>query len=181
MADTRFTKRCSLYGCLFLTLSIQVGCTVAVGNQGRQICQKQGTSVLVRGDLSTLFLCEKGQGKKAYPVAFGSGGLGKERVGDRKTPVGRFKLRRPRPSVSGFKTFIGIVLPRKVGIAVGIHGPTRKTRWLGSANTLVDWTAGCIAVSSDAEIDEIATFVRKNPRARIHITRDAMEATNAKR
>ena len=33
----------------------------------------------------------------------------------------------------------------------------------------------------DAEIDEIAAFVKKNPRARIHITRDAMESTRAKR
>ncbi len=48
------------------------------------------------------------------------------------------------------------------GGAIGIHGPGRRFRWLGSLSTLSDWTAGCIAVGSDAEIDEISSWVNRH-------------------
>ena len=135
------------------------------------VCNTYGTSILVDGAESQLHLCRRGKRVETYRVSFGYRGLGKERVGDRKTPVGTFRLSRPRPSVGGFKTFIGIKIPRRVGIAVGIHGPSRVGRWLGPISTLFNWTAGCIAVSSDAEIAQISSFVREHPRAKIHITK----------
>jgi hypothetical protein len=169
MNDTR-EVRYWLCAALVIALGTQHACASMTGNGSREVCRGYGTSLLLRGDLSKLYLCRQGRETKTYSVAFGSKGLGKETVGDRKTPVGSFRLGRPRPSASGFKTFIAIRLPRDVGIAVGIHGPKRGTRWLGPLNTLVNWTAGCIAVSSDLEIDEVAAFVGDNPRARIHIT-----------
>ena len=170
MNDTHGT-RYWLYSALVVTLAAQHACTSMARNPSGEVCLGYGTSVLLHGDLGKLYLCRQGREIKSYSVAFGSQGLGKETVGDRKTPVGSFRLSRPRSSASGFKTFIGINLPRNVGIAVGIHGPKRGARWLGPFNTLVNWTAGCIAVSSDAETDEVAAFVKAHPNARIHIKR----------
>lgn len=44
------------------------------------------------------------------------------------------------------------------GNAIGIHGLVRWSRRAGSGNTAVDWTLGCVAVGSDAEIDAIAAL-----------------------
>jgi len=99
----------------------------------------------------------------------GMGGLGKEKVGDHRTPLGTYALGKPRRSYSGFKTFIEVKVPRKMGIAVGIHGPSRWSRFLGSLNTSLNLTKGCIMVARDEEISTIADFVRKYPWVKIHI------------
>jgi murein L,D-transpeptidase YafK len=134
-------------------------------------CQGHGTVIRVDGSARTLHLCHRGQHQRSHEVAFGSAGLGKAKPGDRRTPFGTFSLGRPRASSSGFKTFIEIKVPRRIGTAVGIHGPTRTGRFFGSMSTAFNWTAGCIAVGSDDAIDEIARFVRAHPRARIKIAR----------
>ncbi|MEE2755405.1 MAG: YiiX/YebB-like N1pC/P60 family cysteine hydrolase [Myxococcota bacterium] len=132
-------------------------------------CAGYGTSILVSGETSDLFLCKAGKSVENYTVAFGSKGLGKKKQGDRKTPVGTFKLGSPKKSRSGYKTFIPIRVPRRIGTAVGIHGPARGFRWLGPLNVSRDWTAGCIAMATDSAIDEVASFVRQNAVRAIHI------------
>jgi murein L,D-transpeptidase YafK len=76
-----------------------------------------------------------------------------------------YPLGAPRASAR-YRTFIPVGYPtpqqRRQGLtgsAVGIHGPARQLRWLGSINTFLDWTAGCVVVGSDAEMDRIAAWV----------------------
>ena len=132
-------------------------------------CRGLGTSILVEGERQMLYLCRGHQRRQSYRVSLGMAGLGKERVGDKKTPVGTYKLGAPRRSYSGFKTFIEIKVPRKIGVAVGIHGPTRWSRFFGPLNTLFNLTLGCIMMARDSDIEAVATFVRTYPHATIHI------------
>lgn len=46
------------------------------------------------------------------------------------------------------------------GSAVGVHGPARWVKWLGSLVNAVDSSDGCVGVARDAEIEEIASWVR---------------------
>ena len=48
------------------------------------------------------------------------------------------------------------------GGAIGIHGPPRGYGTLAQLAMLVarDWTAGCIAVATDEDIDTVAAWVR---------------------
>lgn len=141
-------------------------------------CAGYGTSIVVSGESSDLFLCQNGRSIENYTVAFGSKGLGKRKQGDRKTPVGTFKLGRPKNSSSGYKTFIPIRVPKRIGTAVGIHGPARGYRWLGPLNVSTDWTAGCIALATDNAIDEVAAFVKKHKAKKIHILPPSNWATS---
>jgi len=100
----------------------------------------------------------------SHRVALGSGGLGKQKEGDGKTPLGRYGLGAPRQS-QGYGIFVPVGYPtpaqQKLGFtgsAVGIHGPPRGAG--GALTTTVDWTAGCIAVGTDAEIEAISTWIR---------------------
>jgi hypothetical protein len=45
------------------------------------------------------------------------------------------------------------------GSDVGVHGPHRAFLWLRHATVLSDWTAGCIAVGTDAEVQSIAKWI----------------------
>ena len=100
-------------------------------------------------------------------VGLGENGVGKTKQGDKKTPLGKYFLGRPRPSGSGFKTFIPVGYPtikqkRKgyTGSAIGIHGPQRDwADWPPGTYGKQDWTLGCIAVGSDAEIDTITDWL----------------------
>ena len=125
-----------------------------------------GTAVVVDTHARTLALCENGQETHHYKVSLGSGGLDKQKEGDARTPLGEYSLAPGRPS-SDFHTFLAVGYPtseqRAAGLtggAIGIHGPARKYRWLGALAMVSDWTAGCIAVSSDAEIDQIDAWVK---------------------
>lgn len=113
-----------------------------------------------------LWLCDEGRAVASYPVALGRGGLGKRARGDNRTPLGSYTLGVPRPS-SRFGIFIPVAYPTAeqrlqgyTGSAVGIHGPHRHSRRAGEANTWFDWTAGCIALGSDEEVQVVASWVR---------------------
>jgi len=102
-----------------------------------------------------------------FKVALGRGGLDKTRQGDGRTPLGTYSLGAPRPSTR-FGTFIPIGYPTPeqsargfTGRDVGVHGPERRARWLGSLSTWIDWTAGCVATGTDDEIALVASFVRE--------------------
>lgn len=130
-------------------------------------CHLRETAVVVQAREHTLHLCQAGKSVARYAVALGSGGLGKRLMGDGKTPLGAYPLALPRAS-SSYGTFVHVGYPTPIqqklgftGNAIGIHGPPRG--WLASTGALtsVDWTAGCIAVGTDAEIDAIAGWIRR--------------------
>jgi murein L,D-transpeptidase YafK len=105
-------------------------------------------------------------------VALGSGGVGKARQGDKRTPLGSYPLGEPRASQK-FGTFIPVAYPtptqRKRGYtggAVGVHGPPTRVPWIGR---LFDWTAGCVALASRAEIEEVADWARRAHPVAIHL------------
>jgi murein L,D-transpeptidase YafK len=129
-------------------------------------CPKAETLLLVDTAGHELKLCEKGVALRAFRVALGSGGTGKARTGDDKTPLGTYSLGTPRPS-SRFGVFIPVGYPTKEQLAkgltggdIGIHGPDRHFAQLGAATVWVDWTAGCVAVGSDEAIQAIAAWVK---------------------
>ena len=139
-------------------------------------CHPGETAVVVDTIAHRLTLCEGGRPAASFPVALGSGGVDKRRRGDNKTPLGVYALGAPRAS-QDFHLFVPLVYPTAAqarlgytGSAVGLHGPPR--RFAGLLAILVpiplpDWTAGCIAVRTDEEIDRIATWLRA--RAAPHI------------
>lgn len=135
-------------------------------------CRGAEASVVVDARQRGLFLCEGGQPLERFTVAVGRGGTGKQARGDLRTPLGIYPLGAPRPS-RRYGIFIPVGYPTPAqqrqgltGAAVGIHGPARALRWLGPLNTFYDWTAGCVVVGSDAEMDRIAGWVlRRRPAA----------------
>jgi murein L,D-transpeptidase YafK len=138
-------------------------------------CPATGDLIAVATKEHKLHLCRKGGLERSFPIAHGSGGTGKVKAGDKKTPLGSYALGAPRTSPQ-FGTFIPVSYPTPqqrakgfTGGDIGIHGPKRGFRFLGSLNVKVDWTLGCIAVASDEEIAAIAAQVRAVPAARVAI------------
>lgn len=141
-------------------------------------CRPGETAVVVDTITHRLTLCELGRATAAFPVALGSGGTDKRRRGDNKTPLGVYALGAPRAS-QDFHLFVPVAYPTAAqarlgytGSAIGLHGPPR--RFAGLLAILVpiplpDWTAGCIAVRTDEEIDSIAAWLRarSNPHIRL--------------
>ena len=126
-------------------------------------CPATGLLVLVDTAAHRMTLCANGEAVHAYDVAIGSGGAVPiaQRIGWAVTPLGHFTLTEARPSP--YHLFIGLVNPspkRFSAWAIGIHGPPRDAKHAGHSNVEADWTWGCIAVSSDAEIDEVSNWVR---------------------
>ncbi len=139
-------------------------------------CIDQGTSVVADTGSQILFLCKDGKTVKDFDFAMGWSGTGKRKEGDEKTPLGVYSLASPRRSGDGFYKFVGVGYPTAqqkekgyTGSAVGIHGPSRWGRCLGFLNATFNWTNGCLAVMSDNQIDEIASFVTTNKAKRIVI------------
>lgn len=140
------------------------------------LCRDQGNSLVADTVSQVLFLCKDGRTVKDYDLALGWNGTGKRKEGDERTPLGIYSLSSPRRSNEGFHKFIGIGYPTPLqkkngytGSAVGVHGPSRWARCLGFLNAAFDWTNGCLAVTSDSQIDEIAAFVTENQVKRIAI------------
>jgi len=138
-------------------------------------CKGEESSIVVDTKKHKLFLCAADTTSGTYRVAIGKGGTPKRKLGDKKTPLGRYALGKPRAS-RRFGTFIPVGYPTQkqrsegyTGSAIGIHGPDRSFGWLGALSLLTDWTLGCIAVGSDAAIEEIAAWVEKNDVALVHI------------
>jgi murein L,D-transpeptidase YafK len=157
-----------------LVLSIAAGALAHAAAPDDHPCLG-GDEVVIHTRHRALLLCQDGEPRAHYAVALGSGGLGKQREGDRRTPLGRYPLGAPRRSWS-YGVFVPVGYPTAeqaragfTGGAIGIHGPRRQFAGAGLLNTAGDWTAGCIAVGSDREIAEIAAWIRtrRNPAVRI--------------
>jgi hypothetical protein len=134
-------------------------------------CPSQGTATVVSTALHQMALCENGTAVHTYPVAIGSNGPAPGRVGWAQTPLGKFTLQLPRASAQ-FHLFVPLANPdpkRFSAWAIGIHGPPRDSKDDGKINVSSDWTWGCIAVSSDAEIEQIAAWIREKRVARIEL------------
>ena len=151
---------------------------LSASDEDASSCKGRGTSVVVNLEKHALSLCNGELAVREYPVAIGRGGIGKTREGDKKTPVGAYPLGTPRPS-SKFGVFIPVGYPTAAqrrdgytGSAIGIHGPSRASAWAGRMNVAVDWTEGCIAVSSDDVIRDIAAWVRKNKPRLVYLEGD---------
>lgn len=117
-----------------------------------------------------LELCESGVVAQRFSVAIGSGGAAGRRVGWAQTPRGTFTLLPPRPSQ--YHLFIPLQNPdakRFSQWAIGVHGPPRANKDDGASNVASDWTLGCVAVATDAEIDAIAAWQRAKRAAVIQI------------
>jgi murein L,D-transpeptidase YafK len=132
-------------------------------------CQLRETAVVVDTRAHQMLLCNDGNVERTFPVALGMRGVGKQRQGDNRTPLGHYGLGPPRASHS-FHIFVPVQYPTPAqarmgftGGAIGIHGPPRGWTTLAELAMLVaqDWTAGCIAVANDADIDAVAAWVRK--------------------
>ena len=97
----------------------------------------------------------------------GARGVGKTAEGDGKTPLGTYPLSEPRPS-QRFGVFIPIGYPTAeqrskgyTGGDVGVHGPHRWVRWLGSLVNTFDSSDGCVGVATDDEINRIAAWMKQ--------------------
>jgi len=136
-------------------------------------CADKGTALYVDPTERMLWLCESGTAIEAIPVALGKGGLDKRVEGDAKVPLGEYPLGSPRSS-KAFHLFIPVGYPTPgqrrggfTGGAIGVHGPPRA--YGGPASTTIDWTLGCIAVGTDAEIGRVAAWLRATKARRIII------------
>jgi len=134
------------------------------------ICRSGETAVVVDTHAHLLHLCAGGAVERSFTVSLGTNGVGKQHQGDNRTPLGSYPLGPPRASQS-FHVFVPVGYPTRAqarlgftGGAIGIHGPPRGVGGLAQLAMLVrsDWTAGCIAVATDDEIDDVAAWVRKH-------------------
>jgi murein L,D-transpeptidase YafK len=138
-------------------------------------CPPKGSAIIVQTQERRLYLCQNSEVIKEYPVALARGGFGKRAYHDHKNPLGEYSLGTPRTSPR-FHLFIPIGYPTEeqkrqgyTGQDVGIHGPSPRFKWAGRLNAWFGWTDGCIAPGTDAEIDEIAAWVRRAKATRITI------------
>ena len=122
-----------------------------------------------------LYLCDQRHTVGEYDISIGRAGFDKHLEGDKRTPLGTYALSPARLSAR-FGIFILIDYPTQeqidngyTGSAVGIHGPERPNQCNGLENVQQDWTDGCMAVTNDVFIEEIAKFVIIHPGAQITI------------
>lgn len=139
-------------------------------------CLGRGRLVLALTKRHRLLLCDSDRVQHAYLLRSGRNGVGKMREGDRKTPLGRYGLGAPRPSET-YHLFIPVDYPTPAqraqgftGFAIGLHGPARDRREMLSAKGKIgNWTQGCLAVDTKAEIEHIADWLGSHPGADIVI------------
>jgi murein L,D-transpeptidase YafK len=134
--------------------------------EAHQLCEAPDARVVVDLKKHVLALCDNGATVESFAVRLGRGGVGKTREGDGKTPVGIYSLGAPRPS-NRFGTFIPIDYPNEeqkkmgyTGSAVGVHGPPRWVKWLGSLVNTFDLSDGCVGLARDSEVEKIANWLR---------------------
>ncbi|MBN2426583.1 MAG: L,D-transpeptidase family protein [Calditrichaceae bacterium] len=103
---------------------------------------------------------------KTYKISLGSHPVGdKTCEGDKRTPEGHYVINDKNPN-SGYHKNLGISYPNKQDIKqakksckssggqIKIHGIKNGFGWIGRLHLLIDWTAGCIALTNK-EIDEL--------------------------
>ncbi|OFZ16497.1 MAG: hypothetical protein A2Z20_03695 [Bdellovibrionales bacterium RBG_16_40_8] len=148
----------------------------------KSLCAGANSSQLIANlSYRIIYLCEKnGNEYWRYFFSYGRGGARKYSEGDEKTPVGTYALGAPQKSAD-FYQFIPIGYPTKeqrkmgyTGGAIGIHGPYNTgiyqlIEWFMGSSLILNWTSGCLAVSSQYEIEKIVYFVKSRKVKTIHI------------
>lgn len=130
----------------------------------------QADKIVVKKGERKLLLLKNGKIIRKYKIALGFNPNGdKKQEGDGKTPEGIYYISGRNPK-SKFHLSLRISYPSEQdkkeaelknvspGGDIMIHGLPNKKSFLGTAHTLVDWTAGCIAVTN-TEIEEIWSLV----------------------
>ena len=160
---------------LFSIVLIGVGWVSPSPSTPSELCSRRGTAVIVDTGDRVLCLCREDAIDAAFNVALGRGGTGKQREGDRKTPLGEYSLGEPRESTR-YGLFIPVGYPTveqsKMGLtgnAIGVHGPHIAFRWLGRLTVWIDWTLGCVALGTRGDINTVAFWIRRHRVSRIVI------------
>jgi tetratricopeptide (TPR) repeat protein len=125
--------------------------------------------IVIEKKARRLMLISQGIVIKTYKIALGGNPNGpKVRQGDDKTPEGTYIID-SRNKGSHYHRSLHISYPNErdrkrameLGVSPGgdimIHGIKKGFSWVGDAQSEVDWTKGCIAVT-DEEIEEIDTL-----------------------
>lgn len=107
---------------------------------------------------------------KIYKVSLGQNPLGdKEFQGDKKTPEGEYTINDKNPD-SGYHKNLGVSYPNSADVQdakskgldpggeIKIHGIKNGIGFISKFHRLINWTAGCIAVT-DTEMDELYNSV----------------------
>jgi murein L,D-transpeptidase YafK len=157
-----------------LTVAVVFWMCALAGASAPGSCPDGVSRIVVDTGAGELFLCQRGEVFRSYRVALGRKGVGKNRQGDEKTPLGTYTLGEPRLSENYF-AFIPINYPTEeqreqgyTGGAIGIHGPWQDQSVFEPVASL-DWTNGCIALASNLEIAEIVIWMKKRGVHRIEI------------
>jgi hypothetical protein len=137
-------------------------------------CRGGSAYVLILTAVHQLWQCDGAPPHRVHTVRLGRGGAGKTAEGDQRTPLGRYRLGVPRVS-SQFGVFIPIEYPtleeRKrgyTGFGIGIHGLHPTQRWLTDSTDL-DTTNGCVVVSNDDELTELAAWISSHHVRRVEL------------
>lgn len=131
---------------------------------------KHADRIVVLKSERTMTLQRKGVTLRSYRIALGGSPVGpKRRQGDQKTPEGLYRISGRNPG-SRYHRSLRISYPSgddrrraaSLGVPPGgdimIHGLPNGWSLAGSAQSLIDWTLGCIAVTNE-EIEEIWDLV----------------------
>jgi len=146
-------------------------------------CRAGETGVVVDTTAHRLYLCTGGAAERSFAVALGVNGVDKRRAGDNRTQLGTYALGTPRASAS-FHRFVPVAYPTPAqaragftGSAIGIHGPPRGLEGASRLQALVatDWTAGCIAVATDDDIEAIIRWLDTRAVRSVRLSRAAGE------
>jgi murein L,D-transpeptidase YafK len=140
---------------------ISIACVLIVALATNALA-KEVDSLVVFKAKRQLLLYSQGKIFKTYKVALGKKPVGpKEKLGDKKTPEGRYVIDGHNPN-SLFHKSIGISYPNKQDKALGRTGGDIKIHGLkidiGKLHLLKNWTQGCIAVTNH-EMDYIYDHV----------------------
>ncbi len=140
--------------------------------------QPQADKIVIIKSTRTMTLVSGEKALKTYKVALGGVPVGPKRIeGDHKTSEGNYVIDSRNPQ-SQFHLSLHISYPdaddreraRKLGASPGgaimIHGLPPAFAYLGALHRKVDWTDGCVAVTT-AEIEEIWKLVPVGTRVEI--------------
>ena len=116
-----------------------------------------------------------GVATKSFKVSLGTGGVGKHKAGDSRTPLGSYALGQPHRSTK-YHIAISVGYPTQeqarqgfTGKGIAIHGPLRLHRKINGPQTKLDWTRGCIALGTDVAIAIVADWVSEKRPKLVHI------------
>jgi murein L,D-transpeptidase YafK len=121
--------------------------------------------IIIKKSQHKMFVFSKGKLLKHYMVSLGRVKGRKRFEGDKKTPEGIYYITDKNPG-SSFHLNLGVSYPnkndieyakkqgKKAGGLIKIHGLKNGLGFIGKFHRLVDWTAGCIALTN-REIEEL--------------------------